>query len=378
MKFFTPFFSKKEDLIPLLTIQVSKSALLHNLEEFRRLSPIICPVLKSNAFGHGLIEVASILEAQDSPFFIVDSLEEALILRGNKIITPILTIGYVSSLEKIRHEVSSISYSITSFEMLVEWNENITKDTKIHLKIDTGMNRQGISIDKIHDAITLLKTSPKLILEGICTHLADADNADSTFTDSQIQKWNEIVLLFKETFKSMTYFHISNTPGHSHLSKAMSSFSRLGIGLYGLNGNGNLDTLITLKPALKLTSVITGTKKIIPGSKIGYNGTYTSTTDMRIATIPIGYGVGYDRRLSNKGVMQVEGIFTPILGKVSMNITVIDVTAVNNYSLNTPVIVISNNEKDQNSIMNIAKTCNTNPHEIITGLDRFIERVVIE
>lgn len=363
---------------PPTEILLSKGSLLRNLKEFQKLSPLVAPVIKNNAFGHGLVEVASILEPEDLPFFIVDSYEEALMLRGHGFNTPILIIGFVSSKTINSSNLDGISYTITSFESLIDLCSNIKKDLKVHFKIDTGMSRQGIIVDQIEEATYLIEKSPHLIVEGVCSHLADADNVDTKFTDQQIVIWNDHVELFIKKFPAIKYYHLSNTAGHGHLAKAKFNLSRPGVGLYGFTGNGQVDSLVVLEPIMTVKSIITGTKLIPKDTKVGYNGKFISTSEIKIATIPIGYGAGFDRRLSNKGCVKIGQNFARILGRVSMNITIIDISNIKDIKLNTPVTVISNIESDKNSIVNIAKICETIPHDISTGISPLIKRRIIE
>jgi alanine racemase len=369
---------EEEEEDPLIKVLLSRSALINNLREFQKLSPAVSPVLKSNAFGHGLAEIASILDTEKLPFFILDSHDEAMMLRSYGFRTPILIIGYTQSRTLNTSTLEDISYTVTSFESLVDLCSNAKFKLKVHLKIDTGMNRQGILPNQIDEVIALIKKSPNVILEGICSHLADADNSNTTFTDNQINIWNELVELFMSKFSTISYYHISNTPGHGHIEKAKSNMSRLGVGLYGLTGNGKVDSTTALRPVMKLVTVVSGIKLIKPNTKVGYNGKFTSTSNMRIATIPVGYGMSFDRRLSDKGCVKIGSSFVKILGRVSMNITIIDIGNIPNIKLDTPVTVISDIESDQNSIINIAKICETIPHDIATSVSPLLYREITD
>lgn len=365
---------------PLITVALSKAALLHNLKEFQQLSPAVAPVLKGNAYGHGLIEIASILEKEHLPLFIVDSYTEARSLRAAGITTPLLIIGFTKTETIRKSKLPHTSFVVTSYEALEEYAQLLKKPTKIHLKIDTGMCRQGITLDQTQQAIDLIKKSPRLILEGICSHFADADNLDTSFTQNQIDVWNDCVDLFMKHFLTLSYYHTSNTAGHAYIRQARSNISRLGIGLYGLTGNGAIDTMVALQPVMKVTTSITGTKNIPTNSKVGYNGTFTTTSPTKLATIPMGYFEGVDRRLSNKGMVMIGDAAAKIAGRVSMNITILDITNipdVDNIKLGTEVTVISSRESDPNSIVNIAKTCGTIPYEIAVHVNAALQRIVI-
>lgn len=375
VKFFPEWEKDTEN--SLVQVFVSRSAILHNFHEFKKCSQRIAPVLKSNAYGHGLLEVAQILENEIVPFIVLDSIDEATLLRKNSYKKPLLIIGYVAWQKMIDTALDGVAYTITSKEMLFDWCQNVHMRTRIHLKIDTGMCRQGIMAAELQNCLNTLQNFPMLEVEGICTHFSDADNDDESFTNMQISMWNDCVELCNDNCPSLKYFHVSNTAGHWHLSKIMSNVSRLGIGLYGLGGNGKIDSLVSLKPAMRMETKITGTKKIIKGSRIGYSGTFVAPADLRIATLPVGYGVGLDRRLSNKGFVKIEGQYASFLGRISMNIATVDITNISSAEYGTSVVVISDSETDINSVTSLAQICNTLPHEIVTGINPLFSRIII-
>ena len=356
---------------PLITISLSRSALLHNLNEFKKLAPKgqIAPVLKSNAYGHGIDLIAQELEKEHSPFFIIDSYFEAENLRNEGIKTPLLIIGYVRPETINNSKLKNISYVITSLESL----KSITEKTRIHLKIDTGMHRQGILLEEKVGAVAIIKNNPNIILEGICSHFADADNPDPTFTKKQISEWNILVKYFKEQFPTLKYWHISQSPGHIHKG-VEANMTRLGIGLYGLIDVAGLN----LKPVLEMKTIITGIKKLKVGDCVGYGCTFIAQQEMIIATIPVGYYEGVDRRLSNKGVIKIGDEFCPIVGRVSMNITTIDISAIPNIKIGDEAIVFSANKQDKNSIENVSKACETISYEIALHIPGQLRRVLVD
>ena len=389
---------------PLISVEISKSRLLHNLDEFKKLSPPggIAPVLKSNAYGHGLIEVAKILEwsGQPIPFFIVDSYFEAIALRAKHIRTPILVIGYTRPETILNARLKNVSFAVTSLETLRALARDIPPPplpeggqlsislpflrpqckSRIHLKIDTGMRRQGILPDEIGQAIDLISGDPELCLEGICSHLSDADNADESFTDAQIHIWNKAVKQFKQAFPRLKYWHLANSDGHRFTSDADANVSRLGIGLYGLSENRAFVKELDLKPVMEMKTVVTDVKKLKAGETVGYGNTFKAVNDMTIATIPAGYYEGIDRRLSNSGTILVglERIPCPIIGRVSMNITSIDVSKVKDPKIGDVAIIISNDANDQNSFASIAKLCGTITYEGAVKIPAQLKREVID
>ncbi len=336
---------------------------------------MFAPVLKSNAYGHGLVPVAEILDKEEIAFLVLDSLHEAMILRNNGIKSEILIIGCTQPDNILKCKLSKISFTITGLEQLEEIACRASKRTKIHLKIDTGMHRQGILPEQIDKSIEILKANNSLILEGVCSHFADADNPNDNFSRSQIRLWEKSVQIFRENFKTLKYFHIANTAGIFYSKQTYGNVARLGIGLYGINSSFVKE--LNLKPVLQIQSIISSVKKIKAGKQVGYNNAYRLERDSIIATVPVGYFEGVDRRLSNCGYFKIGETFCPIVGRVSMNITSIDITSVPNTKLGDKVIIISDDANDKNSAENIAKTAQTIVYEILIHISQELRRIII-
>ena len=398
---------------PLIVVHISRRRIIHNLNEFGKLAPNrkIAPVLKSNSYGHGLIEIARILEheknqrdmtsvAASIPFMVVDSYFEAIALRSNGIRTPILVIGYTPPSTIARARLKDTSFTITSLEALRQlselemphWSEYFCqgkvsfltslfpKRHKIHIKIDTGMRRQGILPHEVTQAIEIIQKDELLQLEGICSHLSDADNIDSSFTESQVTVWNRVTKQFRSAFPHLKYLHLSNTDGHRFTTDIDANVSRLGIGMYGLINGSSFQPELDLQPVMEMKTILTSTKKLEIGETVGYSNTFAADRNMMVATIPVGYYEGLDRRLSNRGTVLVgpERIPCPIIGRVSMNIASIDISHVANPEIGMEVIVISNYKNDPNSLENIATLCGTIAHESAVKIPAHLKRVVVE
>lgn len=363
------------NLPSLITIYINKSAILDNLSAYRQAYPELefAPVLKSNAYGHSLVTVARILDSQSLPFLIVDSYYEARLLRDNNIQTPILIIGYVEPQIILKSRLARLSFCITSLEQLQQIAGSSRK-LNLHLKIDTGMHRQGVLISQLEQVIQILKDNSNLNLEGISSHLSDADHIESKSVSKQLKNWAKARDTILQNFPNITYSHISATAGVLHTDENIHNLARLGLGLYGISLADN--PKIKLKPSLFMQTIISGVKNISKGDTVGYNDTFVAPRDMLIATIPAGYAEGIDRRLSNKGQVEVNGILCPIIGRVSMNITTIDVSDVPAVKLGDTVTIISDDNKSPISISNIAKTCQTIPYEILVHLPAHLRRSI--
>ena len=380
---------------PLINIEISRSALINNLDEFRKLAPnhSIAPVLKSNAYGHGLHEVATILEryrhtlrgARNTnghgtiPFFVIDSYFEAVALRARGIKTPLLVIGFSQTETIISSRLDNVAFTIGSIEAL-QGLEDTEHPIAIHLKIDTGMHRQGILPDEVPAAIQLIAENTNIVLQGICSHLSDSDNDDPSFTEGQINVWNKTVSHFKNEFPSLRYTHLSATYGHRYTPDIDANVSRLGIGLYGLVDGSLFPETLNLKPVLKMQTIIATTKKIHRDDSVGYSGTFTANGDMTIATIPVGYYEGVDRRLSNVGSVGVgnDNVTCAMIGNISMNMTTIDVSHVEGDTHGMKVVVFSNDMHDPNSIVSLAKAGGLLTYEIAVHIPAQLRRTVTE
>ncbi len=359
---------------PLINIFISKVNIIYNLNRFKKSYPELkfAPVLKSNAYGHGLREVAEILKKEGKPFLAVDSLFEARKLRHLGISDRILVIGYTLPEEILRHRFKNFSYLLVSLSQLEILSRKSRKKVNIHLKVDTGMRRQGIADSEIEKSIDLIKKNRNLNLEGICSHLADAAGRESEFTLKQIEKWNNIVNRFKKEFDSIEYFHLSATAGLKYYDKISANMVRLGLGLYGFNEG--LD--IELKPALSAKTLITSIRGLKPGDCIGYSAAFKAERNIKSATIPFGYFEGFDRRLSNKGFVKIKDRFCPVIGQVNMNITSFDVSDIPGVKVGDEVTVISDRPEDKNSVSKMAELCNTIPYVILIHIPPHLKRII--
>lgn len=376
----------------LIVVTIFSRALKYNIAQFQRRVPyaMIAPVLKSNAYGHGLVGVAKALAHEPIAFFVVDSLYEVKVLRAQGVRANTLIMGYVAPTEIVRNFYKDVACTVTSMAQLrelisVEGNKSkslsgMARSRKIyiHLKVDTGMHRQGIMPNEVREACALIKSAPYIELQGVCSHFADADGDDETFTRQQISVWRDVLKVVATLCGDIKYVHISATAGVRYAQEYLGNVVRLGRGMYGTDPN--LCVSLALQGALEMRTVLSGIKTINAGERVGYNGTFRAEKETTIATFPVGYYEGLDRRLSNKGVCMVRGVACPIVGRVSMNMASIDITtALQRYpdiALGEPVVVISANKSDPNNIEAIAKACDTIPYEIVIHIPQHLRRDV--
>jgi alanine racemase len=286
----------------------------------------VIPVLKSNAYGHGIAQVAEILDNRVD-LVAVDSVYEASTVSqsfgGEVLIMEYFKPENLRFLRK-RQWILTVK-SVQDIRALGR------KRRKIHLEINTGMNRMGASLNEVSDILDEIKLHKNLTLDGVFTHLADADNAlDDNYTKMQIEKFDACVAEILEAGFAPRYIHVAATAGSVKAKSQFANAERLGIGLYGINPLSENDAefaeLAQLKPVLEMTSEIVNVLEIKKGEKVSYNGIFTASHAMKIGVLPVGYFEGLPRELSNKGCVIYGSRKLPILGRVCMNHAMIDIS----------------------------------------------------
>lgn len=373
-------------------VEIDTRALRHNAEQFLRMVPKetrLMAVIKSNAYGHGLSLVAKILSSIQFPAsrlqFGVDSIVEALRLRKDGIKNPILVLGYTLPsrvAEAARHD---IILTISNFDVLAALAA-VEPRPAFHLKIDTGMHRQGFMLHEIPKLIATLARK-KLIPAGIYTHFASAkDPNDTVYTLSQFGQFQEIVSNFQRSNFQNLLCHASATGGALLFPEAHLDMVRIGMGLYGYwpseetkqaNSKKRTANRMVLIPVLAWKSIIAEVKKIPKGSRVGYDGCERVSRDTIMAVIPIGYWHGYDRGLSKIGQMLVRGKRAKVLGRISMDMTVIDVTDIQKVLVGDEVVVIGTQGKEAVFADELAAKINTTAYEFLTRINPLVKRISV-
>jgi alanine racemase len=340
-------------------------------------------VIKADAYGHGAICCAKKLEKESIEWFGVALPEEAVELRESGVKTPILCLGSFWTGQEnllLNYNLTPVIYSLETAKRFNRVAVEKGIRANIHIKIDTGMNRIGIQSDKAEDFCKGLKKLSNLNIEGIMTHLAAADNLqENDFTDSQIQKFYDAVQIFEKNGYQPKYKDIANSPGAVAHKNSRGNMVRLGGILYGF-GDDVLPQeadLPHLKPVLTLSTKISHLKVVRKGETLGYGRTYELTKDSIIATIPIGYQDGYTRSLSNIGRVIVRGCFAPVVGRISMDWTIVDVTGIPNVQLYDEVTIIGTNGNLKIKTEELAEKTGTISYEITCGINRRVTRIYV-
>lgn len=367
-------------------IELDKKALFHNLETFLGLigaKAKFMAVIKSNAYGHGLVATAKTFmgdkEFQKLGWFGVDSIVEGMRLRKEGISIPIHILGMTLPSRIIDAARNNISITISNFEALDYFFKSLQKP-KFHLKVDTGMHRQGFLFEDISRLILALKKR-KLAPQGIYTHFSAAkDPSCPAYTLGQLKLFLAIDKKFKQAGFGNYIRHASATGGTLLMPKAHLDMVRVGIGLYGYWPSDELkikneNKKIDLKPVLQWKTIVGEIKKIPSGSFVGYDLTERVSRLTTIAVLPIGYWHGFDRGLSGIGEVLVGGRRRKVLGRVSMDMVVVDITEKPKVRVGDEVVLIGGQGREFIWADEIALKIDTSQYEFLTRLNPLMKRV---
>lgn len=371
---------KRNTYKTLNIIEINKSNLINNYLLFQNLNPDkkIIPVLKSNAYGHGLRQVTTILNEIDCSFIAVDGYFEA---HKIKYLTKhkILVMGYVLQDNAKLLDNKTCSYVIQDIESLISL-ANMKKKFNIHMEINSGMNRLGIKPSEIDSYLKVLSQYESLTLEGIMTHLYDADNSNDTITKQQTEIFDSCVKHILKKGFNPKYIHIAQSAGSVKCKSIYANCIRVGIGLYGINPLSPVDKkyylLNSLKPVLELKSTIIKIHNLKPKQKVSYNGIYQTKINQRIGVLPIGYYEWVPRELSNVGIFSNKKRLLPIRGRVCMNHTMIDLSNTK-LKKGDSLTLISVDKNMPNSIENISKQYGMFSYSLLTSINETIRRVIV-
>jgi len=367
-------------------IEISERALLNNLGVFQtfvgRNTEVLC-VLKANAYGHGLKEVATIL--RNHTWFGVDSVDEACIVKTINPKASVLVMGYIplSRLkEVITNEISFVVYTMETLEKVRELD--LKKKAKIHIKIETGLNRQGVSGEKLIELLHSIHESKKhFYVEGILTHFAEVrDDLNSDFTKRQLKFFRNSISTVEMHGIIPPFIHCAATGSLALYHESHFTLVRLGIGLYGFYPSNEIakktaGKIPALMPVLSWKSIVAQIKEVQIGESVGYGRTWTAERLSKIAVVPVGYADGYDRRLSNNGRVLVHDQPVPVIGRVSMNMLTIDVTDVPQVHVEDTVILIGEDGSNNITVDELAERMGTIQHEVLARINPNIPRVVV-
>ena len=329
--------------------RIDLDAIEYNMEMMKKniaADTKIIAVLKTDAYGHGAVQIARLFESVEYIWgYAVATADEAVLLKEKGLKKPVLVLGCVFPeqwAEMIEKEVRMTCYSEEMAEGVSSLAFDMGKKAYLHIKIDTGMGRLGFSVcEESVDKIAGIAAMPCLVVEGMFTHFAKADETDKGYTDQQIKEYLWMKKALEERKICFPYCHCSNSAGIIDIKEANMDLVRAGISIYGMYPSEEVrKENVPLKPAMELISHVTYVKWIEAGTSVSYGGTYTAKEKRKIATIPVGYGDGYPRSLSNKGYVLIHGRKAPICGRVCMDQFMVDVTEIEDVKFGDRVVLV--------------------------------------
>lgn len=334
-------------------------------------------VVKANAYGHGAIETSRTLIQYGVTRLAVFSTEEGMALRQAGITVPIVVLGPVFQEQFGDMFASHLTPVVSDPSMLTALAQAAASHAipyPIHLKIETGMGRLGLTQDELVALIRSHKFPPSLRVEGLMTHLADADGSNSDATEEQIRRFRDALKIVQEGGFHVSLIHASNSCGAVRFPSAHFSLVRPGIMLYGYHTLPSTVEAPDLRPVLSLKTHIAQLRTIQPGETVSYNRTFTARRLTRIAVLPIGYANGMSRRLSNRGSVLIRGQRAPIAGLVCMDMVMVDVTEISGTAVGDETVLIGRQGNDEITASEIAKWTDTIPYEVLCAISPKIPR----
>jgi len=356
------------------------AANFHYLRERARPADVLC-VVKANAYGHGAPWVAHRLEREGAGWFGVAVVEEGLELRDAGLLGRILLLGGcdASQLELgIRHELTPTIVSFESLEALQALSSRLGRQLRCHVKIDTGMTRLGILWNEAERFAAELSASSGVEVEGLLTHLACSDDPAVPFTRIQLERFQQAKAALAKGGVQDPLLHVASSAGLLTRAEGDVELVRPGVALYGLNPFGNARAP-ELTPAITLVSRVNRVEEVPAGTAVGYGSTFITTRRSRLATVPVGYDDGLRRALSGKWEVVIRGSRVPLVGRISMDLVVADVTELGGVEVGDEVTIVGGGgESGALTIEEMAQRLDTIPYEIATGISGRVPRVLTE
>lgn len=356
------------------TIEIDLAALRYNFSKVRELvgkGTAVLGVVKSDAYGHGMVAVARELESQGVEYLGVSTCREAVTLRQGGLKAPVLLLLGVEEDELadvIKHGLTPVLYRSDVARAVSA--AALAADTQIpvHMKIDTGMGRLGVPYVEAEKFFELLTSLEGIRVEGLLSHFATADEHDKSFSAQQLERFRRALTQAENIGLNFRYTHIANSAGVIDLPDSYLQLVRPGLMLYGAPPSQELHHPITLKPVMTLKTRVLQLKEVPTGSPIGYGCTYSTSRPSLIATLPVGYDDGYDRLLSNKGEVLVRNRRAPVVGRISMCLTTVDVTEIPGVQPDDEVVLLGRQGKEEITADDIAAKIGTINYEIFCNL----------
>ena len=360
--------------------EVDLGALEFNYRQIQKRIPAgvkLLAVVKADAYGHGAIPVSYKLEKLGVEYLGVAIPEEGVELRKGGIKTPILVLGgiFEGGVDPFfRFRLTPVLFKKDSLKFFSREAEKRRKKVKVHLKVDTGMGRLGVPFNLWADFLKEAIRFPNIEIEGLLSHFSMMDE-EKRYTHSQWKAFQRAVRIAKEMGISCPYLHMASSAILTAIPAYSANLVRPGIMLYGSYPSPAFQNLIPLKPVMTLKTRIHFLKSVPPGTRISYGGTFKTKRESLIATLPVGYADGYNRRLSNQGEVLIRGKRAPVVGRVCMDFITVDVTDIPHVSIGDEVILMGRQGKEQINAEEIAEKISSISYEVLCLIGKRVPRV---
>ena len=362
-------------------VKIDLDAIESNIDAIRAHTGVdVMAVVKADAYGHGAVQVARLLQNKCA-FFGVSSILEAMELRRAGIYNPILILGHtpISAFPVLVQ--AEIRPTIYHYEAAVALSEEALRQEKtaaFHLAVDTGMSRIGFqATEEDADLCAKIAQLPSIQAEGIFSHFATADCADLTKARAQAERFDRFVDMLRQRGVEIPIRHMNNSAGLMNFENHY-EMVRAGIVTYGMYPSEEVDpSLLAIRPALQWCSRVTHVKTLEPGREISYGGTYVTSAPTRVATVPVGYADGYRRSLSGRFYVLIRGKKAPILGRVCMDQLIVDVTGIPDVTLNDRVVLVGRSGDEAITMEQIASAADSFNYEFVCGISRRVPRIYV-
>ncbi|MEW6544138.1 MAG: alanine racemase [Nitrospirota bacterium] len=360
---------------------IDLSALAHNLGQVRRYLPAGCDVLavvKADAYGHGAVPVSRTLAKLGVTRFGVATVQEGAALRDAGIEGTILVMGALlphQFPQLFPHRLTPVLYSPDVADALVKEARSRLEPYPVHVKVDTGMGRLGIQPEQVPALLQSPFFKGPLRVEGLMTHLADADGPEPAYTRRQIDRFRSLLSQLLAAGLSVPLVHAANSAGLISYPEARFNLVRPGIMLYGYLTGTITGRAPSLKPVLSLVTRVVQVRSLAEGESVGYNRAYVARRPTRIAVLPIGYADGYSRALSEQGHVLIHGAPAPVAGRICMDMTTVDVTQIPSVRPGDEAVLIGRQGTAEVSAADVAAWRGTIPYEVLCAIGTRVTRV---
>ncbi len=366
--------------------RIDLDAIEYNIEKMKENLPEdtkLIVVAKADCYGHGALQITSLLSLKEYVWgFAVATLDEAIVLRRGGVTKPILVLGCIFPeqwIDALENNIRITVYTEELTKVLSNLAVKIGRKAYVHVKLDTGMGRIGFTPGKEGaDKIEEISKLPNIVMEGLYTHFSKADEGDKSYTMKQMEAYTWMKEELTGRGITFSYYHCCNSAGIIDLKGAGQNLSRAGISTYGMYPSEEVHKEnVDLKPALELISHVAFVKWVDEGKMISYGGTYVTKRRTKIATIPVGYGDGYPRSLSNKGYMLIHGKKAPIIGRVCMDQCMVDVTEIEDVKFGDEVVLVGRDGDEYLSVETLSRLSDRFNYEFVCLMSKRIPREYI-